>query len=87
MVVLREKLFRIRTGRIRHSDVMVGHVAGERNQFQLFDGLTAGKYDVGHWRSGGEQTWGKSSEESKSSLRFIAMSEDEREGTLWGRGD
>jgi hypothetical protein len=65
---------------------MVGHVAGERNQFQLFDRLTDGKYYVGN-RSGGRQTWGKSSEESKSSLRFIAMAEDEREGTFSGNGD
>ena len=64
---------------------MVGLVAGERNQFQLFDRLTSSKY-VGCRKSGSRQTWGKSSDASKSSLRFIAMSEDERGGTLRSGG-
>lgn len=39
-----------------------------------------------HRRSGDGQTWGKSSKESKSSLRFKAMSGNERKESLVGGG-
>jgi len=36
MMALGEKGFRVRGRRVRHSDIVLRLVAGERNQFQLF---------------------------------------------------
>lgn len=38
-MVLREKKVQVRRGRIRHSNIRVGLIAREGNQFQLFGSL------------------------------------------------